>query len=177
MKKIISFVLAFAMLASVALSLSSCNVLEMINKKDEHKHSFSEVWTTNETQHWHAATCEHTDEKSELADHKDRDYDDKCDACGYDLKVKVDVEDTKTVNYIVDVTDESGAAVAGVGIILISPNGFYTSTKITDANGRVTFALEEGEYTAAIAEALEGYSNTVDERYEFTKRIAKIVLK
>lgn len=32
-------------------------------------HSFAEGWSSNDLQHWHAATCEHTNEKSRVADH------------------------------------------------------------------------------------------------------------
>ena len=34
-----------------------------------HKHEFSAEWTTNETGHWHSATCEHTDEKKDFGAH------------------------------------------------------------------------------------------------------------
>lgn len=34
-----------------------------------HKHEFSAEWTTNETDHWHSATCEHTDEKKDFGAH------------------------------------------------------------------------------------------------------------
>ena len=39
------------------------------NMDAPHEHTFSEDWTTDETYHWHAATCEHTDEVSEKAEH------------------------------------------------------------------------------------------------------------
>ena len=32
-----------------------------VNKSDVHVHTFSTDWTYDETHHWHAATCEHTD--------------------------------------------------------------------------------------------------------------------
>lgn len=34
-----------------------------------HKHEFSAEWTTNKTDHWHSATCEHTDEKKDFGAH------------------------------------------------------------------------------------------------------------
>lgn len=54
-----------------------------------HKHSFSEDWTSDETTHWHAANCEHSDEKADVADHKDDDNNFLCDECGYDLATHV----------------------------------------------------------------------------------------
>ena len=32
-------------------------------------HTYSDRWSSNELQHWHAATCEHTGEKADAADH------------------------------------------------------------------------------------------------------------
>lgn len=36
---------------------------------DAKGHTYSDKWSANETQHWQAATCEHTSEKIKLADH------------------------------------------------------------------------------------------------------------
>lgn len=35
-----------------------------------HKHTFEKNWTTNETNHWHTATCEHSEEKGSVEAHK-----------------------------------------------------------------------------------------------------------
>lgn len=43
-------------------------------------HSFSDEWTFNDTHHWKEATCEHTTEKSEYAEHSLTNN--EC-ACGY----------------------------------------------------------------------------------------------
>lgn len=34
-----------------------------------HEHAFDTVWTSNETHHWHAATCGHTDQVKDKAEH------------------------------------------------------------------------------------------------------------
>ena len=36
---------------------------------DGHEHTFLETWSKNSTSHWHAATCEHSDVKADLAAH------------------------------------------------------------------------------------------------------------
>ena len=43
-------------------------VTEAIEKL-AHTHKFATDWTKDETHHWYAATCEHTDEKSGFAEH------------------------------------------------------------------------------------------------------------
>mgnify|MGYP002560558794 CR=1 FL=1 len=35
----------------------------------EHRHTFKDEWSSNDTSHWHAATCEHTTEKKDEAAH------------------------------------------------------------------------------------------------------------
>ena len=45
-----------------ALLLVACN-------NASHKHTFGSKWEYSEEEHWHAATCEHTDEVSEKAEH------------------------------------------------------------------------------------------------------------
>lgn len=34
-----------------------------------HEHTFASAWETDATHHWHAATCEHADEKADLGEH------------------------------------------------------------------------------------------------------------
>lgn len=48
----------------------------------EHIHKFNEdIWMSDNESHWHAATCEHTDEKGSLAAHVDENEDGVCDIC------------------------------------------------------------------------------------------------
>ena len=56
----------------------------IIEVTDAHEHTYSDAWTTSETEHWHAATCGHDDQKSGLGAHVyDDDYDFECNVCGY----------------------------------------------------------------------------------------------
>ena len=48
-----------------------------------HEHTFSDEWAKDETNHWHAATCEHKDEVSNKAAHSFG-TGDKCTVCGYE---------------------------------------------------------------------------------------------
>ena len=72
--------------------------ISVVNTKNtEHTHTFSDVWTTDETSHWHAATCEHTDQVSDKAPHTYGEWiitqqptteqeglrEHKCTVCGY----------------------------------------------------------------------------------------------
>lgn len=50
-----------------------------------HEHTFETSWTSNVSNHWHKATCEHTDMTKDLGSHVDIDKDGKCDTCAYVL--------------------------------------------------------------------------------------------
>ena len=74
MKKSLAFLLV-AILTLVALV--SCGG----DDSGDHTHTFSTEWKSDDDNHWHAATCEHIDEKSDLAAHVDANEDGKCDVC------------------------------------------------------------------------------------------------
>lgn len=65
MKKQITFLTAI--LFAVSTLIVSCT-------PESHTHTFSEEWSYDETNHWYAATCEHNEEKSELAEHRFGDW-------------------------------------------------------------------------------------------------------
>ena len=75
MKKKISVLVSA--LAALSIFATACD--------SKHTHTFSEDWESDATNHWHAATCEHGEEKSALAKHKDEDEDGKCDVCAYEV--------------------------------------------------------------------------------------------
>ena len=70
MKKVFNFMLAFCMIIPCIFMLSACS----------HEHTFAEEWSTNNTHHWHASTCEHSDEKADYAEHVGTE-DGICDVC------------------------------------------------------------------------------------------------
>ena len=65
------FALVFVMVASL---LTACQV---------HEHTFSNDWSNDTQYHWHAATCEHSDEVSQKGAHEDLNNDGACDVCAY----------------------------------------------------------------------------------------------
>ena len=59
----------------------------------EHEHTFSDDWSANNDGHWHAATCEHVGEISDMAAHVDEDEDDCCDVCDFDITCEHELSD------------------------------------------------------------------------------------
>ena len=58
----------------VAVMIIGCK-----DPKPEHVHTFSDKWSSNATHHWKVATCEHSDEISEKAEHTF--VDEVCSVC------------------------------------------------------------------------------------------------
>ena len=71
MKKL-SILVLFVMLFAVILT--ACG--------DTHQHTYSDKWTTDSENHWHKATCEHTDAIASKGAHVDTDENGQCDVCG-----------------------------------------------------------------------------------------------
>ncbi len=81
MKKFITILLALIMCVSLALVATACN-----DGEPEHTHTYASEWTSDDTHHWKKATCEHTSEVSEKAEHAwgtDR----KCSVCSKEKPV------------------------------------------------------------------------------------------
>lgn len=53
--------------------------------KGEHEHTFSDKWSSDAENHWHAATCEHGENHGSKAPHADEDEDGLCDVCEYEV--------------------------------------------------------------------------------------------
>ena len=70
---------------ALLLTLCAVTFVFVACTEDEppHEHTFDSTWLYDESQHWHAATCEHTDLVSDRGDHVDVDANDICDTCGY----------------------------------------------------------------------------------------------
>lgn len=65
MKRFLSVFLSI-MIVVAMLGLVACDNVPT----DTHTHTFATEWSKNDTEHWHAATCEHTDEVSDRAAHE-----------------------------------------------------------------------------------------------------------
>ena len=100
MKKITAFSAIAASLILTA-SFAAC---------DAHKHTFSQDWTSDETYHWHAATCEHADEVSDKAEHE---FVDGSCVCG---KTKGTEVPPVTEEFTVTFDSNGGSAVESVKV-------------------------------------------------------------
>lgn len=76
MKRIVSLILALALTVGCLFILASCG---------GHSHTYNmDEWTSDATHHWHAASCEHAEEKRGYTEHTEGD-DGLCTICGYEV--------------------------------------------------------------------------------------------
>ncbi len=64
MKSILKKAAGLAFAAALAWGMTGC-----ANDTDSHEHTFATEWTKDATHHWHAATCGHTAEVKDKAEH------------------------------------------------------------------------------------------------------------
>ncbi len=102
MKNKLIILLCLAILAMAAFA--SCTPDDTADA--ECQHPVSEEWSKSETHHWHAATCEHGEQRSDYGKHADADEDGICDACAYE----VGHEHTYTTKWLSDINNHWKAA-------------------------------------------------------------------
>ena len=184
-KRILSLAISVVLLIGVVLSFSSCKAVDTVKGwfgLGGCEHTFSADWSTDATNHWHAATCEHTEEKSELAAHADANADGKCDVCAYAMSTgnggskpgnnnnkPVTPAGPSSVVYTITVVNAEGAPVEGVLVKIVdkenSAYGDSTPATATDAEGKVSFdvAPKQGWF-AQIVSAPEGYASETENK-------------
>ena len=123
MKRIIAIMLLSVLLV---LAFTACS---------SHECTFAEDWTYNAESHWHAATCEHTDKKSDVANHSFN-SDGVC-VCGAEniQKFIKALKDANPVSAKIERTETTGLD----GIVL---NGLYNVTYRGDGSALVVYEID-----------------------------------
>ena len=100
-----------------------------------HVHTFESTWTTDENKHWHAATCDHSNEKKDEGDHELNELG-ICEVC----EVKIGEPDLSTIDKAIAFANAmAGKVVNGV----IVQNGSYFGVIIEYAFGDDFFYTNE----------------------------------
>ena len=81
------FLALLCIVSLLVLTFASCDLFKSDDEDDNDtcEHTYSDKWSTNSTEHWHAATCEHAELKNDVASHTDADENGKCDVCDYEI--------------------------------------------------------------------------------------------
>ena len=101
-------------------------------------HSYSNEWTYNETHHWKAATCEHTTEQSEYAEHSLTNN--EC-ACGYTVSFAIELEG-KTFNFVSIDTQIPGVTYNSGSLVFKADNVIELFFNFTVDTGNGTTTME-----------------------------------
>lgn len=116
-----------------------------------HTHTYSTEWSHDETFHWHAATCEHTNEISDKAEHTF--VNEICSVCGYEKEADTPVEPENPSEDGLEYTLNSNNTYSVTGI------GTCTDTKInipSEYNGKKVTSI--GSYAFVYQTELEKIS-------------------
>ena len=151
----------FAVISAMvmALAVAGCQI-----NSDNHEHSFSKGWTSDATDHWHAATCGHAEEVSDKAAHTFGDYVSnndattesdgtktrKCSVCGYEDTV---TDEGSKIVATPAFSVASGAVDSGTTVtITCSTEGakIYYTTDGSDPTASSTAYTEAISVTAAV---------------------------
>lgn len=125
-----------------------------------HTHTFSEEWSHDETYHWHAATCEHTDEVSEKAAHIMQDG--ACTVCTYTtpiIDVAEGVQEDRTYSVTTLLCGDLRVQLLNNSLVRIEskgPKGFedrksYTVLNRDDWGDKVTYTATKTDGALKIA--------------------------
>ena len=147
MKKFFSFMLAFCMIIPCVFMLSACS----------HEHTFAETWSMNDTHHWLASTCEHSEEKKDYAEHVGTE-DGICDVCYYGAQALIGetaytslvdaIEDAEVGSTVVVFDDVDLATKITIDKeITIELNGKKLSVTTDTAGDGVFMVVEGGDLT------------------------------
>ena len=159
MKKVLATLLCLVMVIGCVGLLAAC-----------HKHTFDQTkWESDEVNHWHPATCKHTDEHGDEAEHA-WGADNKCEVCSRQKPVTPpapsgdDHDHTFAKGWTSDATHHWHAATCAHttevdGKAEHSFNEFKRCT-VCDYQGEIEFSgsIDEATWQAAFA-ALEGMQN------------------
>lgn len=110
-KSLIGFITTLCLMLSALFVFTACG-------EDEHKHKFSTKWSSDATYHWHAAECDDTDEKKDMALHESGIWHSDnaqhwkvCPVCDYEVSARVNHE---FVNFVCECGTISQEAVMSV---------------------------------------------------------------
>ena len=177
-KKVFALILVLALAVTVFAACGKDEEVDPGTTDPTHTHTYATTWSSNSTQHWHAATCAHTKEKADVANHTfgewvkgSTEQTRTCSVCGYVQKEAIDTKQEAIdvfVNKMFASADQIGKNTVvtkdgttyvklGIGLDLCIEKG----AKITSAN-----ALN----LDIIAELLIDHKNV--ESYEVTEKDA-----
>lgn len=150
MKKLLTMAVTCLFVISGVFGLIACNNENDDNggtgnnggnggdNKPSHTHTYSEEWSHDDTYHWHAATCEHTNEISDKAEHIFTDT--VCSVCGYEMIVEglqYELSSDETYYSVIGISDDEETTIVipseykGLPVKEIADSAFANHSALT----------------------------------------------
>ena len=153
MKKFFSLILILSVIMPCVLMLSACG----------HEHAFEQTWTFNDTHHWHASTCEHSNEKSDYKEHIDENLDDVCDVCSHGIEAFIgDLRYPSLEGAIsaIQSREAVGTIILHDDVDLVTAIEIYSSVEI-NLNGK-KLSVSQDIYGNGVFHVVEGGNLTIN---------------
>ena len=157
------------LLAACAQNCDGCGGEEPTGEHEstgEHEHTFAQEWSYDDTYHWHAATCEHTDLTADKAEHN---WSDEviaegviirtCTVCGKQIATGEGILDSYTVELW---GYENGEyKLLDTKTVAAQHDLVFTCQSDEEANGKVFVGWEYAQYDPAADEYTLSFVNIV----------------
>ena len=134
--------IALVFVLVMSLSLFACN---------QHKHAYSEEWSSDAEYHWHAATCTHKKAIADKAEHVDADSNDVCDVCGYNLSKPVQPVELTSIGTILTETANNTDVIIEATVFAVISEGYF----VNDGTGSI-FVLTQTAQNVGDKVKIEG---------------------
>ncbi len=186
MKRNFKLLAAVLVLVVMVFTLASCELIQgVIDKFNPHEHEYSADWSSDETNHWHAAVCDKNDECSyataDLAAHTFAEG--ACSVCGYeDPNYVPEVPECTEHAYSIEVTKEATCTEAGEKTLTctlcgatdvqeIAPNGHTEETVAGKAPTCTEAGLSNGKKCSVCGETTKAQSEIVATGHKFVEGV------
>lgn len=137
----------------VSLLVAALMVMAVVLTACGHQHTFAETWSSDETYHWHAATCEHTEEVADKAAHN-WGSDGKCTVClrdkntgGLQGDTFLELDDYKA--YVLNDLDVFCDAIGEIDTTVDAAIASAKATAVSNINGAASVSAVQSAFDAA----------------------------
>ncbi len=137
MRKLLTIMLALVMSLSITMLFVACED-EVVPQDPAHVHTYATEWTSDATHHWRKATCEHTEEISDKAEHSYGENG-KCTVCQKEKPATSDDSAYKVTAEQWTTKFNALSNMSNVRIVdLITHNGDNMSSSVVEIDGDKT---------------------------------------
>lgn len=150
MKRTSKWLVALALVVCMALAvgITACAKVDDGGSETPHQHTWSESWSSNDTHHWRAPTCDDTTEKKDEGEHTDANSDGKCDVCNHEVPVEAEPEELA-----VPIITLNGKVITWEAVAHADGYEVYEGEELVSTQTQTAYTIdktEDGNYTYTV---------------------------